>query len=323
MCTAVSVSAHRHYFGRTLDLEHVYNEQVVITPRQFPLPYRHLPTDGAHYAIIGIATVAEGYPLYYDAVNEHGLAMAGLNFVGNAVYAPPQDGAVNVAQFELIPYVLTRCRTVDEAWASLAAIRVTDTAFSAALPPASLHWIVADAHDCITVEVAADGTHLYKNLVRVLTNNPPFPQQMWHLSRYRHVSNADVDNTLTPSIPLCPDSRGTGAIGLPGDLSSASRFVRAAFIRAHAITPDEETAAVTQFFHILGSVWQTEGCVVTEHGLERTQYASCCNADEGIYYYRTYQNGHTTAVHLQRTDLESNKLTAFPLRQTEQFFEEN
>lgn len=323
MCTAVSVSAHRHYFGRTLDLEHIYNEQVVITPRRFPLPYRHLPTDGAHYAIIGIATVAEGYPLYYDAVNEHGLAMAGLNFVGNAVYASPQDGAVNVAQFELIPYVLTRCRNVKEAREMFAALRVTDTAFSAALPPASLHWIAADKSDCITMEITADGMHIYDNPVRVLTNNPPFPYQMWHLSRYRGVSDTEGDNSLVPTVPLILDSRGAGGIGLPGDLSSASRFVRATFTLAHTTTPHDEVQAVSQFFHILGSVWQTEGCVVTQHGLERSQYASCCNADEGIFYYRTYHNSHTTAVHLHHADLESNKLTTYPLRQTEHFFEEN
>ncbi len=323
MCTAVSFNAGRHYFGRTLDLEYVYEEQVVITPRRFPLPYRHLPTDSDHFAIIGIATVMQEYPLYYDAVNEHGLAMAGLNFVGNAVYAAPQEDAVNVAQFELLPYVLGSCRTVAETRQRLGTLRVTDTAFSADLPPAQLHWMVADAHDCITVETTADGMHVYDNPVRALTNNPPFPYQMWHLARYRGISDSDTDNTLTPAVELYPDSRGSGGIGLPGDLSSASRFVRAAFTLAHAVRPHEEAEAVSQFFHILGSVWQTEGCVVTDHGLERTQYASCCNTDEGIYYYRTYHNSHTTAVHLKHTNLNSASLTAYPLRTQDQWFEEN
>lgn len=323
MCTAVSFTAHRHYFGRTLDLEHVYAEQVVITPRRFPLPHRHLPTDSAHYAIIGIATVMQNYPLYYDAVNEHGLAMAGLNFVGNAVYSAPQEGDVNVTQFELLPYILGHCRDVAEARRALQAIRVTNTAFSRELPPAQLHWLVADDTGCITVEITAAGMQIYDNSVRVLTNNPPFPYQMWHLTRYRRVSTVDGDNTLTPAVTLTPDSRGMGGIGLPGDLSSASRFVRAAFVRAHAVQPDDEVSAVNQFFHILGSVWQTEGCVITQDGRERTQYASCCNTREGIYYYRTYHNSRTTAVHLRHADLETAALTAFPLRGKDDFLQAN
>lgn len=323
MCTAVSFNACRHYFGRTLDLEYVYAEQVVITPRRFPLPYRHLPCDELHYAIIGIATVMEGYPLYYDAVNEHGLAMAGLNFVGNAVCAAPQDGAVNVAQFELVPHILSRCRSVDEARRALTDIRVTDTAFAADLPVAQLHWMLADAQECIVVEITADGTHIYDNPVGVLTNNPPFPYQMWHLTRWRRLSTDEGDNTLAPNVPLQPFSHGTGAIGLPGDLSSASRFVRAAFTRAHAVRPSDEPSAVSQFFHILSSVWQTEGSVITPSGCERTQYASCCNTQDGIYYYRTYHNSRTTAVHLRHTNLDATALTTFPLRNKEIMLCEN
>ncbi len=323
MCTAVSFYADRHYFGRTLDLEYVYAEQVVITPRRFELPYRHLPRDERHYAIIGIATVMDGYPLYYDAVNEHGLAMAGLNFVGNAAYSAPQDGAENVAQFELLPYILGRCRDVDDARRTLSRIRVTDTAFSTDLPTAQLHWMLADAQRCITVEITADGTHVYDNPVGVLTNNPPFPYQMWHLTQLRRLDVQEGENTVAPRAPLHPHSHGTGAVGLPGDLSSSSRFVRAAFARAHSVRPNDEAAAVSQFFHILGNVWQTEGCVITKNGCERTQYASCCNTRDGIYYYRTYHNSQTTAVSLHHTDLDTQALITYPLRQRETMLYEN
>lgn len=135
MCTAISYLAHRHYFGRTLDLEHTYRETVTITPRRFPLPYRRLPTNPSHFAIIGMATVLEGYPLYYDATNEHGLSMAGLNFVGNAVYHAPTDDKINVTHFELIPYLLGICRSVAEARRELEQICITDQAFREDLPP--------------------------------------------------------------------------------------------------------------------------------------------------------------------------------------------
>ena len=103
MCTAISYKTDAHYFGRNLDLERGYGECVVITPRYCPLPLRHLPDLTEHYAMIGTAAVAQGYPLYFEATNERGLSMAGLNFPGNAHYAEVADGHDNVASFELIP----------------------------------------------------------------------------------------------------------------------------------------------------------------------------------------------------------------------------
>ena len=115
MCTAATYKTKDFYFGRTLDYEHPHGEEVTFTPRNFPLPFRHLETMESHYAILGMAYVAEGYPLYFDAMNEKGLAMAGLNFVGNARYAGVKEGKDNVAQFEFIPWVLSRCACVAEA----------------------------------------------------------------------------------------------------------------------------------------------------------------------------------------------------------------
>ena len=86
MCTAATYQTKDFYFGRTLDYEFTYGDEITVTPRNFPLSFRHEDTLERHYAILGMAHVAEGYPLYYDAINEKGLGMAGLNFVRNAVY---------------------------------------------------------------------------------------------------------------------------------------------------------------------------------------------------------------------------------------------
>ena len=170
MCTAL----HAHgCFGRTLDLEHTYAEQVVLTPRDFPFAWRHLPATKEHYAILGMAMVVDGYPLYYDGVNACGLAMAGLRFPHSCAYVAAREG--DVASFELIPYVLGRCATVDEAKTALAQVRIGDTAFSDAYPPSPLHWMVADERKSIVVEATAEGVQVYDNPVGVLTNEPPFP----------------------------------------------------------------------------------------------------------------------------------------------------
>ena len=115
MCTAATYKTKDFYFGRTLDYEFSYGDEVTITPRNFEFKFREVDDIKSHYAIIGMAFVTEDYPLYYDAINEKGLAIAGLNFVGNAHYKEKQEGKDNVAQFELIPWILSQCSNVNEA----------------------------------------------------------------------------------------------------------------------------------------------------------------------------------------------------------------
>ena len=318
VCTAVSWRNGGHWFGRNLDLEYSYEEQVVVTPRNCFLPFRAVSALPRHYALIGVACVREGYPLYYDGANERGLCMAGLNFPGYAVYQPYQSGRENVTPFELIPWVLGRCATVEEARELLERTNLLDHPFSAQLPLTPLHWLLADREEAVVLEWMEDGLHLRENPVGVLTNAPPFDHQMSLLRQYL---------ALSPEEPagaggLCPLSRGTGAVGLPGDLSSQSRFVRAAFTAGCSVAGEEER--VSQFFHILAGVAQTRGCVRLGEGkLVRTVYSSCIDARRGIYYYTTYENSRVTAVDLHREDLEGTEPVGYPLRKTADFWLEN
>ena len=242
--------------------------------------------------------------------------MAGLNFVGNAHYEPPAEGARNIATFELIPWLLGQCRTVAEAVAQLKALRLVNTPFSRELPPSQLHWLLADRTEAVTVEAMADGLHIHQNPVGVLTNNPPFDQQLLRLNDYMALSPRAPENRFSARLALKPYSFGMGAMGLPGDLSSPSRFVRAAFARQNAVCAPEEDASVSQFFHLLGAVCQPRGCTEVEDGVfEITTYASCCNTDKGIYYYQTYENPRITAVELHRENLEGDRLIRYPLLQ--------
>ena len=103
-------------------------------------------------------------------------------------------------------------------------------------------------------------------------------------------------------------------MGLPGDLSSPSRFVRAAFTKLNSLSEDTEEACLSQFFHILDTVSQTRGCCrLGDDRQEITLYASCCSCDHGAYYYSTYENRSITAVSLFDTDLHSSELIAYPL----------
>lgn len=319
MCTAAGYKTRDFYFGRTLDYDFSYSEEVTITPRGFPFNFRHTKSLESHHAIIGMAYVCDGYPLYYDAANEKGLAMAGLNFVGNAYYSECTSGRDNVAQFEFIPWVLGQCTSVSEAKALLGSLNLVGTPFSDSLPAAELHWLIADKDEAIVVESVKEGLKLYQNPACVLTNNPPFNEQFARLSDYMSLSPREPENTFAPTLNLAPYSRGMGALGLPGDLSSQSRFVRATFVKMNSVSGSDENESVSQFFHILGSVSQPMGCCQLEGGrYEITIYTSCINTDKGIYYYTTYDNHQINAVNMHSENLDGSELIKFPLILAEQ-----
>lgn len=324
MCTAATYKTKDFYMGRTLDYEFSYGEEITITPRNYPFKFRYTGEDSSHYAIIGMAHVIDDYPLYYDAVNEKGLGMAGLNFVGNAVYGEPVDGSKNVAQFEFIPWILSKCGNLDEARKALSTLNLVGTPYSDNFPAAKLHWIIADKSGAITVESVAEGLKIYDNPVGVLTNNPPFDRQMFMLNNYMHLSPKQPKNMFPENVGLETYSRGMGALGLPGDLSSASRFVRTAFVKTNSISGEGENDSVGQFFHILGSVDQQRGCCeVAEGKYEITIYTSCWNADKGIYYYTTYTNHQITAVDMHRENLDGTSLVRYRMIQEENILSQN
>ena len=324
MCTAATYKTKGFYFGRTLDYEFSYGEEITITPRNYPLVFRHEETMEHHYAIIGMAHIEKNYPLYYDAMNEKGLGMAGLNFVGNASYKEVIEKCNNVASFEFIPWVLGQCATVQDVRKLLKRMNITKDAFCEGLPPSQLHWLIGDEKETITVEAMEDEIHIYENPVGILTNNPPFNIQLHSLNNFRHLSSEDSENRFSSKLNLDRYSRGMGAIGLPGDLSSQSRFVRASFVKMNSLSADTEEESVNQFFHILGAVEQQRGCCRLENEqCEITIYTSCCSAAKGIYYYTTYENHQIHAVDMQRENLDSKELILFPLVRKEQIKVQN
>ncbi len=324
MCTAITYTTKNHYFGRNLDLEYSYKETVTITPRNYVFKFRKVNEISKHYAIIGMAYVADDYPLYYDATNEKGLSMAGLNFPDNADYKTEMENKDNIAPFEFIPWILSQCANIKEAKKLLENINIAQINFSDELPASPLHWIISDNESSITVESVKDGLKIYDNPVGVLTNNPTFDIHMFNLNNYMSLSTEQAVNNFSKKLNLNAYSRGMGAIGLPGDLSSASRFVKATFTKMNSISGDSESESISQFFQILGSVNQQRGCVHMGEGkYEITIYSSCCNMDKGIYYYTTYENSQITAVDMYKENLESDKIVSYDLIKGQQIFMQN
>jgi choloylglycine hydrolase len=286
MCTAVSLHDRGHFFGRTLDYRHSFGESIVVTPRKFSFPYRCFPADGDHYAILGTARLTDGYPLYFDAVNEKGLAMAGLNFPDYAVYHPFREGKINVTPYELLPLLLGTCGTAAEAGELLTDISLLDRAFSEDLPLTPMHWIVADRRDCLVIEPMADGLRISDDPAGVLTNSPPFPEQM-----RRFGEKTDV----------------------PGDWSSESRFVRAAYMAETSEPEDTAIGEVNRLFRILGAVERTKGCTAADDPDTITQYTAGYDAERGIGYWTTYGNRTLTAVDLHRENIDGAVPVSYPM----------
>lgn len=306
MCTAVWDKVNG-LFGRTLDLEYTYDEQVVVSRGE---------RWGGPYAMVGIATVAEGYPLYYDGINEKGLAMAGLHFPRSCVYPPPREGAENVGSYALIPTLLARCATVAEAVDRMGRLHLCDTPFSNTYPPTPLHWMMADREKTAVIEATAEGVRIMDNPAGVMTNEPPLPHQLTHLSHYAH---------LTPLQPAgrwqSPVSRGGGCVGMPGDYTSPARFVRAAFGAAHA-TAESPEERVGGYFRRMAAVEVPRGWVQAEDGRwVVSHYTSCMDLEGGVYHYRTYGCHRITAVRLRIPDGEDR--VCYPLRRQEDVRWEN
>lgn len=324
MCTAATYRTDDFYMGRTLDYEFSYGEEITVMPRNFPLSFRHGGGTDRHYAIIGMAHVADGYPMYYDAVNEKGLGMAGLNFAASARYSEPEDGKQNVAQFEFIPWVLSQFASLGQARSAIEKINLVGTTYDSRYPAAKMHWIIADKSGAITVEPTKGGLKIYDNAPGVLTNEPPFDMQLFNLNNYMRLSPKQPENSFSDALDLGTYSRGMGGLGLPGDLSSMSRFVRAAFTKLNSLSGSGEAESVGQFFHILGSVEQVRGCCeVAQDKYEITIYTSCFNADKGVYYYTTYNNRRITAVDMHRENLDSDSLARYPMLDKEDVFRQN
>lgn len=322
MCTAISYHPNKFYFGRTLDHDESYQEEVTVIPRHFPLPHLDFPND--HHSIIAMAHIADNYPLLYDGVNEKGLAMAGLNFVGFAKYSAPVHGKTNIPAYALISSILGACDNVNEATSMLERICITKENYSDNLQCPQLHWILSDKNESITIECCADGLHIHDNPFGILTNNPPFDHQLINLSNFMTLSEKPPVNTFPGGKKLSIYSNGMGALGLPGDFSSQSRFVRAAFFCGNAHPETTESGCISQFFHILDSVAQINGCCQLSNGnYEKTVYSSCCNCDDGIYYYTTYHNRQITAVDMHHCNLDSDQMYRYPLQLEQQINMQN
>lgn len=318
MCTSVLFKNQNiAYFGRNLDLQYAMGNSVVVMPRNYPINYREIPADDSHAAMVGMAIVADGFPLYFEGMNEYGVGVCGLNFSGFCVYNDQKiEGKQNIASFELVPYLLAHSKTVEDARKLAENINIRAINFSDHYQASPLHWQVADKTGSFVIEQTKDGLHIYDDPINVLTNQPEFPDQYYNFCNYQNLTAKYPTNRIAPEEPLKIYGTGMGSNGLPGGLSSVERFVRAGFTVANSRAEATDEACLTQYFHIMQSVGQADGCDQTSDMLyEITQYSSGCNLETMDFYWTTYQNQRINGLHTKALDLDADTVYNFPCNQ--------
>lgn len=317
MCTAVRFNdaAGKMFFGRNLDWVETYGETIVFTPRArtydyvFGAMHRDEPFD-----VLGVGAISSGNPLYFDCANDQGLAVAGLNFPGCARFPHhPVEGKCNVATFEFPLWVTRNFSSVAEVETVLNTVELV-TPIVDGQPESLLHWIIADAERSIVVERTPHGLNVHQNPVDVLTNQPELP---WHLENLRNylTSTSDVPAPASwGALELRAWGSGSGMRGIPGDVSSVSRFVRAAYTNANHPVKSSEADNVTRIFHTLGSVQMVDGSAKISDGrFEKTLFTSGYSSATNTYYANTYDDFRIRAFPFAEFDRTCDALQTKPL----------
>lgn len=322
MCTALSFKHDGSVlFGRNMDLAWNFKQSPIFIPRNAAWLNR---ADGIRRpfsrAIIGMGTLIDSHPSMAEAMNESGLACAGLNFPGYAHWESEcREGKYNLAPYDFILWVLSCHDSVAEVKKSIEGIELVDIPINAQTPCPTLHWMISDkGGDCIVVEKTADALRVYNNPVSVMTNNPRFDWHLTNLSEYMNVRIEHPENICWAAAELSPLGVGAGTRGLPGDFASVSRFVRTAFANSHLPEMKSREEAVSQCFHILDYAAMVKGCVKTAEGMDDlTLYSVCMDLDEGIYYYKNCHNSRISAIDMKKENPDGSEIKRFPYPETQ------
>lgn len=297
MCTVICLP-ESSLFGRTLDYERGFSERVLFTPRGG----MHSGGGRNEYAMLGTGVTAMEGSLYFDGLNECGLMGAALNFPRYAVYGIGEGEEVESGL--LLSRLLGSCKNVGEVAEKMGGLVPTDRSVGG-MSASPLHWIFADGERALVIEPTQDGVSLYDAPQGVLTNSPDFIYHRTRLADYSTLRPGDPEGNF-PSVEHY--SRGMGAIGLPGDFSSGSRFIRGAFIRENTRSTDLVLGKISMTMRMLSGVAVPLGCVVTKEGMPVcTRYSCCMDGRELIYYFNSYDNHRIRGVRLRAELTESRE----------------
>lgn len=317
MCTGLTLETKEglHLFGRNMDIEYSFNQSIIFIPRNFKCSNietnKELTTK---YAILGMGTIFNEYPTFADGMNEKGLGCAGLNFPIYASYSEkPIEGKNNIPVYDFLLWILANFSSLEEVKDGLKNTNIVDIPINKNTPNTTLHWIISDSTGkSIVVEQTKEKLNVFDNNIGVLTNSPTFDWHITNLNQYVSMNYNQIPNLELREQSLTALGQGTGLVGLPGDFTPASRFIRASFLRDALLKNNKNSINLIDFFHILNNVAMVRGSIRTlAEKSDITQYTSCMCLEKGIYYYNTYENNQINAIDMNKEDLDGNQIKVY------------
>ncbi|EJT6500957.1 choloylglycine hydrolase [Clostridium perfringens] len=322
MCTGLALETKDglHLFGRNMDIEYSFNQSIIFIPRNFKCVNKSNKKElTTKYAVLGMGTIFDDYPTFADGMNEKGLGCAGLNFPVYVSYSKEDiEGKINIPVYNFLLWVLANFSSVEEVKEALKNANIVDIPISKNIPNTTLHWMISDiTGKSIVVEQTKEKLNVFDNNIGVLTNSPTFDWHVANLNQYVGLRYNQVPEFKLGDQSLTALGQGTGLVGLPGDFTPASRFIRVAFLRDAMIKNDKDSIDLIEFFHILNNVAMVRGSTRTvEEKSDLTQYTSCMCLEKGIYYYNTYENNQINAIDMNKENLDGNEIKTYKYNKT-------
>jgi choloylglycine hydrolase len=314
-CTGITITPKDGsvIFGRTLEFAQDIKSNIIIVPRNRDF-VGTTPADGpglhwkTKYGAVGMNSF--GLPMFADGLNEKGLHVGIFYFPGYGKYqaVTEKDYDRTLAPHEFAGFLLGVCGSVEEAVTAAKAVRVGEVVLDAFgfVPP--FHFIVNDGSGKSAVlEYVAGELKIHDNPLGVITNSPTFDWHMTNLANYVNLTVSNVPKLDVDGLALRALGQGSGMLGLPGDFTPPSRFVRAVAFSKSALPVETARDGVLQTFHILNQFDIPQGAARgSEHGkpvADYTLWTAVADLRHLRYYYRTHQNSRIRVIDLRAADL--------------------
>ena len=332
-CTGISLSATDGtvVYARTLEFATNLESDAIVVPRGYE---RAGATpdgkDGLKWTVKYAAVGANGMgqPYLFDGLNEKGLSGGLFYFPGTAVY-PPYDAAQanrTLAAWQLNSWILENFATVEEVKANLDKIVVPSEVFKPMGIVLPVHFVVHDASGkCIVIEPTGGRLKVYDNPLGTITNAPEFDWHITNLRNYVNLAATDGGPARLGPVTLQPLGQGSGMLGLPGDFTPPSRFVRAAFFSKSEYRTATGRETVLQAFHILnnfdiplGSVRDSDKDAHGNPPADYTQWTAASDLVAKCYYFKTYENNRIRMIPLMKMELDAEEIRTISMKGREE-----
>ncbi|MGV8905110.1 MAG: linear amide C-N hydrolase [Acetobacterium sp.] len=323
MCTSITLTTadRLNLLARTMDFAFILEPELIFIPRKYPLVFEMAgPEPSAKYALMGIGQQQETFT-FTDGVNEAGLACATLYFPGYAQYSKAIiSDKTNLASYEVVGWLLANFSTIDEVKESISQLNIVNTPAKLFGIVTPLHWIVTDkSGNTIVIEPMMSGLVIHDNPLGVMSNSPDFDWHLTNIRNYIGINPFKIEPLKLDGLTFAPFGNGARTIGLPGDYTPPSRFIRALFGKEAINELANEDEGIKAAFHILASVDIPKGSVVTDGGVDYTQYTACMVCNTGTYYVKTYDNNQIIRACLFDEDLDASEPKIRKIPQTQQY----